>query len=535
MDKFYLNVSSRSGIIYHTYIDEYGTKQIDPNKTFKPSLFILNDKLKNPKYKTINGKAVGKNTYSLKDYMSKVFNMSKDKPLEHLNRLYYGNIQPEYQFIHDQYDKFIPTLSKIKIAYLDIEVNSDSGFPKPEYANHPVTAISLKNSENGEFYVWGLKDYDTSKLNTLLDANQIINYHHCASEIDLFDSFLNHFEKESYDIISGWNVLGFDMLYLYNRSKKVYKGKKNNIVKLSPFYMVRETPLSPDWKVRIAGVAILDYLMLYKKYMAGHRQSYKLDYIAEYELGTNKIDYSEFYNLLDLYDKNHQKFIDYNIYDTELIYKLEEKLGLIKLLMTIAYKAKCNFEDVFSPIKTWDVFIYHSLYDKGIVIPPKSYKNGNKKNKVSTKKVNENFELVEEVEAEEEMNIFAGGHVKVPLSGLHKWVITFDLNSLYPHIQMCINISAETILGYNKNVKKDFLNLDKKFLTKEIKIPLNATQAGNGYCFLKGKDNKGFIPMMLESLYNERVLVKNKMLKNIQELALVESEIKRRKLKHDKI
>ena len=139
-----------------------------------------------------------------------------------------------------------------------------------------------------------------------------------------------------------------------------------------------------------------------------------MDHIAFVELGQKKLDHSEFDTFRDFYTGNWQKFIEYNIKDVELVDQLEDKMKLIELCLTMAYDAKVNYTDVFFQVRTWDAIIYNYLKRKNVVIPPK----------VRTDKDTQ----------------YAGAYVKEPIPGKYDWVVSFDLNSLYPHLIMQYNI-----------------------------------------------------------------------------------------------
>ena len=168
-----------------------------------------------------------------------------------------------------------------------------------------------------------------------------------------------------------------------------------------------------------AGVAVLDYMRLYKKYSFKNQESYALDFISEQELGIKKLDYSEHGTLHNLFVNDFQKYIDYNIRDVELIDRLEEKLKFIEQVIALAYTAKVNYTDTFTTVRPWDIIIHNYLMDRTIVIPQIKRKS--------------NYESL------------AGGYVKEPKPGMKKWVVSFDLNSLYPHLIMQYSISPEKI------------------------------------------------------------------------------------------
>ena len=228
----------------------------------------------------------------------------------------------------------------------------------------------------------------------------------------------------------------------------------------------------------IMGVSILDYLDLYRKHTFVRRESYKLDYIGEVELGENKHE-NPYDTFQEFYSKDHQLFVEYNIQDVELVDKLEDKMQLIALHLTMAYEAKVNYQDVFGQVRVWDTIIYNYLRSKNIVPPA-----------IQESKTSDGYE---------------GAYVKDPVVGFHDWICSFDLNSLYPHLIMQYNISPETMVDLQKktedmlNEKSDLSDLDGRTITP------------NGAQFRT--DKRGFLPEIMDKLYQERVIYKNKMLK----------------------
>jgi len=222
----------------------------------------------------------------------------------------------------------------------------------------------------------------------------------------------------------------------------------------------------------------------YKKFTYVNQESYALSHIAYAELGEKKLDYSEYSSLHELYKTNFQKFVDYNVHDVVLLERLEEKMKLLEMIISLAYMAKCNFNDVFSPVKMWDCIIYNHLKDQQIVVPPKRH--------------------------ETKTEAYEGAYVKDPQIGRHKWVASFDLNSLYPHLIMQYNISPETIVGMHKEsgLVEPLLNdeVNTSFLREK-----NLTMTPNGSLYTRKK--QGFLPALMEKMYTDRVKYKNLMIK----------------------
>ena len=250
----------------------------------------------------------------------------------------------------------------------------------------------------------------------------------------------------------------------------------------------------------IVGVTTLDYLELYKKFTYVNRESYRLDFIGEVELGQKKLDHSEFDTFKDFYKGNWKKFIDYNIKDVELVDRLEDKMKLIELVITMAFDAKVNFIDPMAQVRMWDTIIYNYLKKRNIVIPPKN--------------------------RSEKSDKFAGAYVKEPKPGVYEYVVSFDLNSLYPHLMMQYNISPETLM----DEKHPSVTVDK-ILDEKLNFELYSDYAvcANGAMFRK--DTKGFLPELMEKMYADRKVFKKKMLKSKQQLVDIEAEMKRRGIK----
>jgi len=374
----------------------------------------------------------------------------------------YGNTRYEYAYIADEFKGAIDwDQAKINIAVIDIEVGSENGFPDPYKANEPITAIAVKTLD-GDMKVYGCGNFNNSRDD--------VTYIKCRDEYDLCKRFLEDWKYDTPDIITGWNTRFFDIPYLVNRFVKILG--EDEMKNLSPWGIVQERKTNIKGRELISyeiyGISSLDYIELYKWFAPGGKSqdSYRLDNIANIELGKKKLSYDEFENLHQLYKLNYQKFIEYNIVDVELIVELEAKLKLIELSLTLSYDTKSNYGDVFTQTRMWDAIIYNYLLERNIVVPP---------NETSVKD-----------------GAFEGAYVKDPQIGVHDYVASFDLNSLYPHLMMQYNISPETIIevkDYDDNMNGQF------FRTTE----------------------QGFLPKMLEEMYEDRKKFKKLMLSAKQE------------------
>ena len=468
---FYTSVSRYgSNILYRGYSNGSPVQQ---RIKFKPTLYVQSQK--ESEWKSLDGVNVEPMKF---DSMSEAKDfMELYKGVNGFN--IYGNTNYVAQFIQERWSdeiEFDPNI--INIVNIDIEVSSDEGFPEPDQAYYPVISIALKSNKDDNYYVWGLGEYDTSKA---IIPN--VQYMYCRDEKDLLEKFLLFWMKLKPDVVTGWNVRFFDIPYIINRMNRVLG--ENLTKKMSPWEMVEQRQVRYKLKEMNAydmvGISQLDYLDLFQKfgYSYGAQESYRLDHIAYVVLGERKLSYEEFGNLHTLYKEDHQKFIDYNVKDVQLVDRLEDKMGLIVLAMTIAYKAGVNYNDTFGTTGIWDTIIYRNLCSQKIAILPN---------------------------LEKRKNDYPGGYVKDPHVGMHDWVCSFDLNSLYPNLIIQYNMSPETIVEGKMNSSASVA----KCLSGEVVNDTEYAMAANGVYFHKEK--RGVLPSIVTAYYGERVDIKNKML-----------------------
>ena len=377
----------------------------------------------------------------------------------------YGNERFVQQFITNKFPEEIKFKKRlVNIVNLDIEVASDDGFPSPDVAEHPIISIALKSSKSSIYHVWGLGDYTPAE-------GAPVQYRKCNSEEALLVSFLKYWTNNYPDVITGWNVKFFDMPYIINRIAKI--GTFAAAKTLSPFKWLREGQAKAmiggtQQFYEIYGISTIDYLQTFKKlgYSYGPQESYRLDHIAYVVVGEKKLSYEEHGNLHTLYKNDHQKFIDYNIKDVELVERIDQKMGLIELVMTMAYKAGVNYSDVMGTTAIWDSIIYRDLYANKIAPPPN---------------------------VEKFKGPYPGGYVKDPHVGSHDWVVSFDLNSLYPNLIVQYNMSPETLLKSDQG---------------------DVCIAANGAAFTK--KFQGMLPRIIINYSNERKAIKKDMLAAMQ-------------------
>lgn len=456
--KFYTSVLRYgNNILYRGYEDGQRVHRRIP---FKPTLFVESSKATG-EFKTLYGASVAPMQFDSMSEAADFLKQYKDIP----NFKVHGQSNFVTQFIGDYFSPNIKfDKNRINITTIDIEVASDSGFPQPGEAKHPVISIAVKNNQSNLYYVWGMGDYDT----TLNDHP--IEYFRVNSEYDLLKSFIGWWSGNYPDVLTGWNSKLFDIPYLVNRTRQILS--EDYVKKFSPWNLVRSHDIRINQSIETAydleGIAHMDYLDLFKKFGKqtwGEQESYKLDHIAHVVLGERKLSYDEYGSLHSLYKHDYQKFIDYNIRDVELVDRFEEKMGLIALAMTIAYQARSNFSDTFGTTAIWDSIIYNQLKEKKVVIPSKP-------------------------DIDHNAGKIVGGYVKDPFVGAHDWVVSFDLNSLYPNIIVQYNMSPETMC-FDGNVE--------------------TTKCANGAMFRK--DVEGIIPNVIRRFYDDRVTIKKNMLK----------------------
>ena len=395
--------------------------------------------------------------------------------------LVHGSTMYSYNYIADEYPNRINyDVEQILIVTIDIEVECENGFPSPEAAAEPLLSITVKNHQSKKFVVWGVGKFQNDRDD--------VTYVECSDELHLIKEFLAFWESHQPDIITGWNTEFFDIPYLCNRIEKLCG--EDEVKRLSPWRSVFSREVFKMGRKHqvfdIQGVSHLDYFDLYRKFTYTAQESYRLDHIAFVELGDRK-DGNPYETFSEWYQKDFQSFIEYNIMDVEIVDRLEDKMKLIELCLTMAYDAKVNYMDVLGSTKYWDILIYNYLREKNIVISQKKHNSKAEK--------------------------FEGAYVKDPQVGMHKWVMSFDLNSLYPHLIMQYNISTETLVAQEKvpNMSVD------KLLNKEVDTSIlkGVTLTPNGALFKTNK--QGFLPELMQSMYNDRSKFKKLMLEAQQD------------------
>lgn len=477
---FYTNVHlHKADILLRGYKDG---ERVQQAIRYNPYLFepnrVYRERGVETPFKTLKGEPVYKrefdSVYEAREHI-KNFRGVAGKPM-------YGLDSFVYTFINDNYPGEIDYDPKlISLVSLDIEVDSDGGFPDIALADRMVTAITLR--KKGQSLVFGLKEYTTESDN--------VTYIQCKDEHELLNKFLTAWQSKHLDpdVVTGWNIEFFDIPYLVNRIRRQMGDASAK--RLSPWGILDQRTLEIMGKEYTiftpVGVNIIDYMQAYKKFSFAQQESFKLDHIAFIELGERKLDYVElgFETLDEFYKGDYQNYINYNIRDVELVDKLEDKLKFLEQIYAIAYDGKCNYSDSFTSVRMWDIIIHNYLLSRGIVVP-----------------------IVEKGAKDSQI---VGAYVKDPQVGMHNWVVSFDLNSLYPHLIMQYNISPETYVEMIEGLSIESIldgALNEGYADRAREQ--NRTIAASGCMF--DRDYQGFLPTLMQKMYNDRVKFKKLML-----------------------
>ena len=463
MSRFYTNVQlAGNTILYRGYEDG---QRVQSRAHFSPTLFVTSNK--EEKYKTLEGENVRpvkfESSREAREFIQQYQNVEGFKV--------HGYERFVYQFITQEFpDEVDYSINQMKIYAMDIEVQCENGFPNVEEAAEEMLSITIKDMVTKQYYCWATREFE---------APEGVETHIFWNEKEMLNHFLGWWVENTPDILTGWNVNLYDVPYIARRVNRVLGEKW--MKSLSPWNRANEREVfvqgRKNYAYDISGVNILDYLDLYRKFTYSNQESYRLDHIAFVELGQRKVDHSEYENFKDFYTSDWQKFMEYNIQDVELIDRLEDKMKLLELAITMSYDAKVNFEDVYSQVRMWDTIIYNYLREKNIVVPPRK---GSKKDEK-----------------------YAGAYVKEPIPGKYDWVVSFDLNSLYPHLIMQYNISPETL----REARHPSASVER-ILNKECDFDGDYAVCANGAQYRK--DVRGFLPELMDKMYGDRVIFKKK-------------------------
>ena len=475
---------------FYTYAWQYGNsilvrgvrngKRFTERHPFTPTLYVKS--AEPTQFKSIDGQSLkpiqfGDNA-DCKEFLD---NYSKVE-----NYPIYGQTDLTYQYLSSMYPNEISfDMSQMKILSIDIETTAQHGFPDVENPIEEVLLISVIDNATKEIHTWGSGEWKCVSDEV---KDLPVNYTYCSDEYDLLQNFMEWWANNYPDVITGWNLEQFDIPYLVNRIDRIFGGdSKNN---LSPYNMTRKRMVRGHnreiLKIDIKGIIQLDYMDLYKKFTYTFQESYRLDYIAEVELGKNKLE-SGYETFREFYENDWNRFIDYNIIDTKLVDELDDKMKFLELIITMAYDCKCNYNDIFSSVRTWDCLLYNHLLDRNIMIPQKKehYSKG-----------------------------FPGGYVQEPKPGKYKWVVSVDATSLYPSIIMQHNLSPEMLAENHKPID---CTVDS-ILERRHQLKLqdhDLSMAANGYLYRK--DKQGFMADITQKFFDDRQRYKKLMKQAEQE------------------
>ena len=470
---FYTSVVRYGNSILYRGYNAHGKKIYKREKNFKPVFFTACQK--ETGWTSLDGLNIAPiemdNMRHAKQWLEENSDVS--------GRKIFGSKNYIHQYISQRFPRDIDFKREfIDVGTFDIETEYEDGFPHPSEASQRILSITYKSSKSKLYHVWGYGDFNTEK-----SLIQPVRYYRCRDEASLLEKFLTFWADESHcpDVITGWNIRFFDVPYLVNRTAKILGVE--SIKRFSPWGMVDYRQITRQGRTEdaydIKGIEQLDYLELFKKfgYSYGAQESYKLNHIAYVVLGDKKLSFEESGSLKNLYKDDFQKYIDYNMKDVELIERFEDKMGLITLALTVAYKGGVNYSDTFGVTAIWESIIYRKL--------------------LSEKKV----PFVTRPDAGKTK--FAGGYVKEPQVGAHDWVVSFDLNSLYPNIIVQWNMSPETLVA-----QSEVAGVDYYMEAPSIEVPYAVAANGSTY----RKDIDGVIPRIIEDYYGDRRSIKNMML-----------------------
>lgn len=471
MSKFYTNIFTYGNKVYVRGYDE--GEQFELIEEFYPTLYVPSQEPTN--LKTIHGKYVKEifpgTIKETKDFLQKYEDVSGFDIFGHTD--FAGQYAVKEFPGEIQYDT-----SKIRRFTIDIETSTEGGFPNVQTASEQILLISIKDSNTDKIHVFSIKDFEVKATNVVK--------HYSQSEDNMLREFVGWWSTHYPDIVTGWNTDFFDIPYIVNRIERVLGSQFTK--KLSPFGIVQPKNIknsfgkeTPSYVIK--GISSLDYLRLYQKFTFTKQESYTLDFIASVEIGENKLE-NPGETFKDFYTNYWQTFVEYNIHDVALVDRLEEKLGLLNLAYSLAYISKINPDQVYGPVKMWEAIIYEYLISHGVVTPIGNF------GVAKTEK-------------------FEGAFVKEPIAGYHKWVASFDLNSLYPMLMIMYNMSPDTLSSTRLDCNVDaVLNKSADF---SYAYENDLAVASNGWCYSRGE--MGFFAALMDKYYNMRKTAKELMLK----------------------
>lgn len=476
-EKFYTSFDMEWDYLLLRYIE--GDQRHSKRIKLKPALYIPSA-LDSAEYHTYDGKPVMRVDFDSVKEARDFVKSYEGAP----NFKIYGSPLFHYVHIYEHFRNQEVDLKKINILNYDIEVDTEGGFGNIQLADREINAITMKLFKSKDIFVLGFEDYAPKEpeLLKMVEDGYRIHYKKCANEKELLRYFVEIWQRLDPDVVTGWNISMFDIPYIIKRIK--YNFDEEFIKKLSPFGKIKQNTINVFNKevdmYDIVGVQRLDYMEVYKKFSSSVEESYSLNYLSQKLLNKTKLDYSEYGTLAKLYKNNHTKYMDYNILDVIRVEEIDDQVNYMDIAFEIAYETLTNYSDSFTTIRNWDTMTHNYLMDRKKVVP---YSSDNRKERS-----------------------IAGGFVKDPQVGKHKWVMSFDFKSLYPHLCMTYNISPDTYMGTFKPIFGEMSV--QKLLEGQLDqytqtfVEKDATITGCGTVFSRKK--QGFIPAIMERLFEKR-------------------------------
>ena len=345
----------------------------------------------------------------------------KELAIHSNKKLYESDINPIYRCLEDHY--LNTDAPKLNVAFFDIEVDFDParGYASPEDAFMPITAIAVYLQWMETMICLAIPPKTLSMDEAKRQVEDMPNTMLFETESEMLDTFLDIIQDV--DVLSGWNSEGFDIPYTVNRVTKVLSKEDtrrfclwNQFPKKREYEKYGKTAVTYDFIGRVH----LDSLELYRKYTYEERHTYRLDAIGEMEIGENKTVYEG--TLDQLYNNDFRRFIEYNRQDTALLDKLDKKLKFLALANTLAHECTVLLATTMGAVAVTEQAIINEAHKRGMIVPNRVNRDG-----IDTQA--------------------AGAYVAYPKKGIHEWIGSLDINSLYPSAIRALNMGPETIVG----------------------------------------------------------------------------------------
>ena len=408
------------------------------------------------KYKSIHGENLSKVTArNWKEF-------TKEQKIHSGHKLYESDINPVFRCLEENYLGKEPP--KLNVAFFDIEVDFDPerGYASPEDAFMPITAIAIHLQWLDTLICLAVPPKTLTMAQAQEQVKEFPNTILFKTEYEMLDTFLNIIEDA--DVLSGWNSEGFDIPYTVNRVTKVLSKEDTR-----RFCLWGQMPKKREYEkygkaavtYDLIGRVHLDSLELYRKYTYEERHTYRLDAIGEMEIGESKTVYEG--TLDQLYNNDFRKFIEYNRQDCALLDKLDKKLKFLDLANTIAHENTVLLQTTMGAVAVTEQAIVNEAHHRGLIVPSRPKRD------------------------EDATNQAAGAYVAYPKKGLHDWIGSMDINSLYPSVIRALNMGPETIVG---QLRQDYTlaEIEAKMAKGSFAAAWEGKFGSNEYEFVMSQD-----------------------------------------------